>query len=158
MRSPYMITNTPRENETCRGFRNLRIGEVVLAPLDHELLEVTAALPPHPSRSVRLYDRAAFSSATEISLAAVYVGRLCTHSYPPVRLGDAIESNFRVAAVYFRVAAVYFGLRALQRVRQRWWLLVDRFTHDVTRKTHTHSSQRHAQPPCTLCPGGHSCT
>eukprot|EP00964_Phaeocystis_antarctica_P074296 scaffold45660_cov66-Phaeocystis_antarctica.AAC.2 len=27
---------------------------------------------------------------------------------PPVRRGDAIESNFRVAAVYFRVAAVYF--------------------------------------------------
>ena len=28
---------------------------VVLAPLDHELLEVTTALLPHPSRGVRLH-------------------------------------------------------------------------------------------------------
>ena len=32
-------------------------GGVVLAPLDHALLEVAAALPPHPSRSVRLHHR-----------------------------------------------------------------------------------------------------
>ena len=36
-----------------RAFRKAGKGGVVLAPLDHELLEVTAALPPHPSRSVR---------------------------------------------------------------------------------------------------------
>eukprot|EP00964_Phaeocystis_antarctica_P030253 scaffold17064_cov52-Phaeocystis_antarctica.AAC.3 len=40
-----------------RAFRKAGIGGVVLAPLDHELLEVTAALPPHPSRSVRLHRR-----------------------------------------------------------------------------------------------------
>ena len=40
-----------------RAFRKAGIGGVVLAPLGHELLEVTAALPPHPSRSVRLHDR-----------------------------------------------------------------------------------------------------
>ena len=46
-------------------------------------------------------------------------------SNPKVALTSEFESNFRVAAVYFRVAAA-FGLRALQRVRQRWWLLVVR--------------------------------
>ena len=34
-----------------RAFRKAGIGGVVLAPLGHELLEVTAALPPHPSRA-----------------------------------------------------------------------------------------------------------
>eukprot|EP00964_Phaeocystis_antarctica_P001111 scaffold613_cov79-Phaeocystis_antarctica.AAC.16 len=40
-----------------RAYRKAGIGGVVLAPLDHELLEVTAALLPHPSRSVRLHYR-----------------------------------------------------------------------------------------------------
>ena len=40
-----------------RALRKAGIGGVVLAPLDHELLEVTAALPPHPSRSVWLHRR-----------------------------------------------------------------------------------------------------
>ena len=40
-----------------RALRKAGIGGVVLAPLDHELLEATAALLPHPGRSVRLHDR-----------------------------------------------------------------------------------------------------
>ena len=40
-----------------RAFRKAGISGVVLGPLDHKLLEVTAALHPHPSRSVQLHDR-----------------------------------------------------------------------------------------------------
>ena len=40
-----------------RALRKAGIGGVVLAPLDHELLEATAALLPHPGRSVRLHRR-----------------------------------------------------------------------------------------------------
>eukprot|EP00964_Phaeocystis_antarctica_P109397 scaffold73863_cov75-Phaeocystis_antarctica.AAC.2 len=40
-----------------RALRKAGIGGVVLAPLDHELLEVAGALLPHPGRSVRLHRR-----------------------------------------------------------------------------------------------------
>ena len=40
-----------------RALRKAGIGGVVLAPLDHELLEVAGALLPHPSRGVRLHRR-----------------------------------------------------------------------------------------------------